>query len=134
MFVLAIRLFVIRVSNTWTLMWQSFRVIREYRALTLLPIISWAFCLLTSIIVLGGGSLILDLQPSASNFVPSRPRISMESMQQLTAAMIEGLLGDPDLSQDAAPLTPTQRKAVEHVQLILFLLYLANSCVITFFN
>jgi hypothetical protein len=58
----------------------------------------------------------------------------MESMQQLTAAMIEGLLGDPDLSQDAPPLTPTQRKAVEHVQLILFLLYLANSCVITFFN
>jgi len=99
-------------------MWQSFRVIRQYRTLLLLPIISWVFCLLTSAIVLEGGALVFNISPNS--FGPSESGISAE--------------GDPGQGQDLPPQTREQRKAIEHVWLLVFFFYVANTCVVTFFN
>jgi hypothetical protein len=56
-------------------------------------------------------------------------------VRQLTLAAIDGLLtGDPDIGETRAPATPAERKSAEHVWLVLFFFYLANSCSIIYFN
>src|SRR5438045_560533 len=75
MIVLAIRVILTRIRNTWVFMWQSFELIRNYRSLMLLPIISWVFCLLTSVIVLGGGALVFNIPIGTANFAPTGPRL-----------------------------------------------------------
>jgi hypothetical protein len=134
MIVLAIRLILTRISNTWVFMWQSFSVIRYYRSLTLLPIISWVFCVLISIIVLGSGALVFDIPIRTTNFAPAVPRVSVEAARELTLAAVDGLLGDPDIGETKVPTTPAERKTAEEVWLVLFFFYLANSCVIVYFN
>ncbi len=134
MIVLGIRLILTRIRNTWVFMWQSFDVIRCYQALTLLPIISWMFCLLTSIIVLGGGALVFNVPIRTANFSPAMPKASLKSVRQLTLAAVDGLLGDPDVGETTVPATTAERKTAERVWLVLFLFYLANNCVIVYFN
>ncbi len=116
-------------------MWQSFSVIRCYRPLTLCPIMSWVFCFLISIIVLGGGALVFDIPIRTANFAPEVPRVSLEAVRQRTLAAVDGLLSrDPDIGETRAPATPAERRTAEHVWLVLFFFYLANSCVIVYFN
>jgi hypothetical protein len=125
MIILAIRLILTRIRNTWVFMWQSFSVIRCYRSLTLVPIISWVFCFLISIIVLGGGALVFDIPIRTANFAPAVPRVSWEAVRQLTLAAVDGLLsGDPNIGETRAPTTPAERRTAEHVWLVLFSFYL----------
>jgi hypothetical protein len=55
-------------------------------------------------------------------------------MRQLTLTAVDWLLRDPDIDTTTAPATPAERKAAEHEWLLLFVFYLANSCVIVYFN
>jgi hypothetical protein len=133
MIVLTIRMILIRIRNTSTFMWQTLGLIREYRTLLFLPVISWSFCILTSIIVLGGGAIILDIPIRAENLTPAVPKPSLESFRQLTLTAMDALLSNPDMAEDKLATTP-ERKAAERRWLVLLLFYLANRCVIVYFN
>lgn len=135
MILLGIRLILIRIKNTWYFMWQSFRVIRCYRPLTVLPVLSLVFCVLISIVVLGSGALVFDIPIRTVKFAPAMPKLSLETARHLTLAAIDGLLsGDPDIGETRTPATPAERKTAEHVWLVLFFFYVANSCSIIYFN
>lgn len=135
MIALAIRLMLTRIRNTWLFMWQSFSLIRTYRALVLLPVISWVFCGLTSIIILGGGALVFNIPIRPANFAPAVPRMSVDAIRLLTLAAVDGLLsGDPDIGERREPQTMAERKTAEQTWLVIFLFYLANCCVIVYFN
>jgi len=61
-----------RIARTWELIGNSFAVLKADKELLLLPIISGIFCVLVSVVVLGGGGLLLGPQnlqatPSAVN-------------------------------------------------------------------
>ena len=129
-----ILLFLKRITNTWAFMWQGFSVIKSYRPLMLLPVISAIFCFLVSIIVLGGGALVLDIPIHAVEFAPAPPRVSADGVRQLTLVTVDLLLGGGDHSREAAPTTDAERRVRERVWLLLFLFYLANYAVIVYFN
>ena len=115
-------------------MWQSFRVIKSYRPLMLLPVVSAIFCFLVSIIVLGGGAVVLDIPIHAVEFAPAPPQVSRDGVRQLTLVTADLLLGGRDNYREAAPVTDAERRIRERVWLLLFLLYLANYTVIVYFN
>jgi hypothetical protein len=71
-----------RITNTWTMMRQSFAVVSSYRPLILLPVISAIFCLLTSIIVLGGGILVFDIPIRGEEFAPTTPGVTADGAHQ----------------------------------------------------
>ena len=114
-----------RIANTWVFMRQSFVVIRSYRPLVVLPVISCIFCFLVSTIVLAGGALVFDIPIRTSEFAPLPAQVSASAVQRL---MLEAdlLLGSGDGS--------AQRRRAEYVWLLLLLFYVANYCVIVYFN
>jgi uncharacterized protein DUF6159 len=118
-----------RITNTWAFMRQSFSVVRSYRPLMLLPAISCVFCLLVSIIVLGGGVLVFDIPVHAAQFAPETPRVSAEGIRQLTLAF-----GFEDQRKTGLRKTDAERRMTEREWLTLFFFYLANYAVITYFN
>ncbi len=129
MITIFIGLILTRINNTWAFMWQSFGVIRSYRPLTLLPVISLVFCFLVSVIVLGGGALVLDIPIRSADFAPARPRVSGRVARHTA---INRLAGDND--GDSVPRTAEARKQADHAWLLLFLFYVANYFVIVYFH
>ena len=129
-------LFLRRITNTWAMMWQSFSVVRSYQPLMLLPVISTVFCLLTSIIVLGGSVLVFDIPVQSARFAPTTPRVSAEGAQRALLAGLNRVLDyDDDVRTRAARAqTPEERRNREHEWLTLFFFYLANYFVISYFN
>ena len=113
---------------------QSFGVIRCYRPLTLLPIASLVFSVLVSISVLAGSALVFNVQIRAGDFTPVAPRVSVEAAEQLTVAGIDFLLGGGDDHKRVAPRTKAERKTAENFWLALFIFYIANYVVMTYFN
>ena len=106
-----------RITNTWAMMRQSFGVVRSYRPLMLLPMISAIFCLLTSIIVLGGGILVFDIPIHGAEFAPTMPRVTT----------------DDDFKKQRTK-TEEERRTIQNEWLTLFLFYIANYFVISYFN
>lgn len=51
-----------RIAQTWELIGSSFAVLKSDKQLLLLPIFSGIFCVLVSVVVLGGGGLLLGPQ------------------------------------------------------------------------
>jgi hypothetical protein len=127
-------LIISRITNTWAFMWQSFGVIKSYRPLILLPVISAVFCVLVSIIVLGGGALVFDIPIHAVEFAPEPPQVSAGGVRQLTLVTLDLLLGGADNYRVAPPTTDAERRMREHVWLLLLLFYLVNYAVIVYFN
>ena len=125
-----ILLIVRRITNTWAFMRQSFSVVRSYRPLMLLPPISCVFCLLVSIIVLGGGVLVFDIPIHAAQFAPETPRVSAEGIRQLTLEAF----GFEDHKKTGLRKTNAERRMTEREWLTMFFFYLANYAVITYFN
>jgi hypothetical protein len=124
-----------RITNTWAMMRQSFGVVRSYRPLMLLPLISSVFCLLTSIIVLGGSVLVFDIPIHGAEFAPTTPRVTAEGAHQALRTGVYRFLGyDGDLRTKPASATDDQRRTTEHEWLTLFFFYLANYTVIAYFN
>ena len=125
-----------RVTNTWAMMRQSFGVVRSYRPLMLLPVISSVFCLLTSIIVVGGSVLVFDIPIRGAEFAPTVPRVTTEGARQLWVAAVYRLAGyDDDLrTRKSKPQTDEERRTTEHEWLTLFFFYVANYFVISYFN
>ncbi len=119
-----------RITNTWAFMGQSFGVVRSYRPLMLLPVISCVFCLLVSIIVLGGSVLVFDIPVHAVDFAPETPRVSAEGVRQLTLEVF----GYEDRKTPTVRKTDAERRMTEREWLTLFFFYLANYAVITYFN
>ena len=88
-----------RIAQTWQLIGDSFAILKSDKELMLFPIFSGVFCVLVSVVVLGGG----------------------------------GLLFAPQTWPLAA--TAVNRHSVpQGIWVFLFLFYLANYFVITFFN
>ena len=125
-----------RITNTWTMMGQSFSVVRSYRPLMLLPVISAVFCLLTSIIVLGGGMLVFDIPIQGAEFAPTTPRVSVEGAHRVLVAGLYRVLGynDDVSTREAKTQSPEKRRNQEHEWLTLFFFYIANYFVISYFN
>src|SRR5579864_1888216 len=125
-----------RITNTWTMMRQSFGVVRSYRPLMLLPVISSVFCLLISIIVLGGSILVFDIPIHGAEFAPTTPRVTAEGARQVLVTGLYRLLGyDDDLrTRKPKPQTDEERRTTEHEWLTLFFFYVANYFVISYFN
>ena len=88
-----------RIARTWELIGNSFAVLKSDEELLWLPIFSGIFCVLVSVMVLGGGGLLLG--PQNLQITPSA------------------------VNQHAIP---------QPVWVCLFVFYLANYFVITFFN
>jgi Family of unknown function (DUF6159) len=129
-------LFLRRITNTWAMMSQSFSVVRSYQPLMLLPVISAVFCLLTSIIVVGGSVLVFNIPIQSAGFRPTTPRVSAEGAQRaLLAGLYRVLDYDDDVRTRAARAqTPEERRNREHEWLTLFFFYLANYFAISYFN
>src|SRR6476661_2652851 len=47
-----------RIAQTWELVGDSFAILKADRELLWLPIFSGVFCVLVSVVILGGGSLL----------------------------------------------------------------------------
>ncbi len=122
-----------RITNTWRFMWQSFRVIRSYRPLLLLPIICSVFCLLVSVTVLGGGALLLEIPIRGANLSPAIPKVSASGVQQLSEAVMNQLLGY-DADAPAYATSDADRRTLEHEWSLLFVFYMVNYAVISYFN
>lgn len=123
-----------RITNTWTMMRQSFAVVRSYRPLMLLPVISAIFCLLTSIIVLGGSILVFDIPIRGAEFAPTTPRVTADGAHQALVNGLYRVLGYDDDLRTQRPKTDEERRTTEHEWLTLFLFYVANYFVISYFN
>jgi hypothetical protein len=52
-----------RIAQTWELIGQSFAILKSDKELMLLPVFSGVFCILVSVVILGGGGLLF--RPSA---------------------------------------------------------------------
>lgn len=126
-------LFLNRITNTWGFIWQAFGVIRSYRPLLLLPVISAVFCFLTSIITLGGGALFFDIPIRGADLSPATPKISTAGVQQLSNAAINQMLGY-DVDRPVHAMSDADRRTTEHEGLLLFAFYIVNYAVITYFN
>ena len=124
-----IELFVARISTAWMLMQRSFATIRSDKQLMFLPVLSSMFCVMVSIIVLGGGAVVFDLPISDPNFQRDIPRATLAAVQHLVSR-------DHHASRNLnlQPTTPGEREAVQHVWLCIFLLYLANYSIAAYFN
>ncbi len=88
-----------RIAQTWELIGDSFAILKSDKELLLLPVCSGIFCVLVSVVVLGGGGLLLGPQ----NW-------------QLTAS------------------AGSRHSVPQSVWVCLFVFYLADYFVITFFN
>jgi Family of unknown function (DUF6159) len=123
-----------RITNTWAMMRQSFGVVRSYRPLMLLPVISAIFCLLTSMIVLGGGILLFDIPIRGAEFAPTLPRVTPDGARRVWVDTVYRLAGDSDDVTAQRPRTAEERRTTQDEWLILFFFYLANYFVISYFN
>ena len=123
-----------RITNTWAMMRQSFAVVRSYRPLLLLPVISASFCLLTSIIVLGGGILVFDIPIQGAVFAPTTPRVTADSAHQALVNGLYRVLGYDDDFEKQRPKTVEERRTTQDEWLTLFFFYMANYFVISYFN
>jgi len=54
-----------RIAQTWELIGQSFAILKSDKELMLLPVFSGVFCILVSVVILGGGGLLFVPQPGA---------------------------------------------------------------------
>jgi Family of unknown function (DUF6159) len=122
-----------RITNTCRFTWQAFRLIRSYRPLLLLPIVSAAFCFLISIIVLGGGTLVLNIPIRGTDFSPATPKVSTSGIHQLSQAAVSYLSGYDADAPSPAP-SGADRSTTEHEWLLIFTFYLVNYAVIAYFN
>jgi Family of unknown function (DUF6159) len=127
-------LFLRRITNTWAFMWQSFELVRSYRPLMLLPVISSIFCLLVSVIVVGSGILVFDLPVHGTEFAPAVPRVTAAGAQNVARTGVRRFFGYDDDYSDRKPPTAEERRTTEHGWLILFFFYIANYTVISYFN
>jgi hypothetical protein len=120
-----IMILVDRISRAWELMWESFGILKSYRALLLLPVGSGVFCFLLSVITIGGGALVFRIplqNPTLQNEVPL-----LSLMTQYPLAMADPqTLGNPTAEQE--------RQISEHAWLCILFLYFTNMFAITYFN
>lgn len=136
--------FLTRIANTWTFMWKCLGVIRRYRPLVLLPIVSLVCCVLVTTVVLAVGTIVFDdISIRMITVAPSHPQISTADMPQLVNAAMGCVVGLIDNQhcplyredeQTAEPKTEAERSRAGHVRLLLFLFYVANYTVIVYFN
>lgn len=115
-------------------MWQSFGVVRSYRPLMLLPVISSAFCFLISVIVLGGGVLVFDLPVHGTEFSPTTPRVTGAGAHQVAQDVLYHLLGYDEVTSRRRPQSDQERRTTERAWLTIFFFYIANYTAITYFN
>jgi len=114
-----------RISRAWTLTWQGLRLLKSYRALLLLPLASGVFCILASVIAVGGGALVFDVplqNPTLQSEVP------------LVTLMFEYPFGMQNARRVTDPSSAEERQTSEHAWLCVLLFYLANNFVITYFS
>lgn len=123
-----------RITNTWGMMRQSFGVIRSYRPLMLLPVISAIFCLLASIIVLGGGILVFDIPIRGAEFAPTVPRVAADGTHRVLVDGLNRILGYDEDSRNQRPQTDEERRTTQDEWLMLFFFYVVNYFVISYFN
>src|SRR6266700_2452795 len=114
-------------------MWQAFGIIRSYRPLLLLPVISAVFCFLVSIIALGGGVLFFDIPIRGADLSPAIPKISIAGVQQLSNAAVNQLLGY-DEDRPAYAASNADRRTNDREWLLMFVFYIVNYTVIAYFN
>src|SRR5262249_23454339 len=113
-----------RITNTWAMMRQSFGVVRSYRPLMLLPVISGIFCLLTSIIFLGGGILVFNIPIHGAELAPTTPRVTADGAHQALVNGLYRVLGYDHDFEKQRPETDEQRRTTQAEWLTLFLFYI----------
>ncbi len=126
----AIVLIVQRIGNTWSYMWMSFRLIASYKSLVLLPIISALFCFFTSVTLLTGGAAVLDIPVTS---VQDVPRLTLQATQSVLPRKSHRTL-DSRYRNELPPLTDAEKQTAGRVWFLLFVLYVANYSVISYFN
>jgi Family of unknown function (DUF6159) len=115
-------------------MWQSSGVVRSYRPLMVLPVVSSIFCVLVSIIVLGSGILVFDLPVRGAEFAPTVPRVTGSGARDTARTAVLRIFGYDDDHRNRKPVSDADRRTTEQEWLILFFLYLTNYSVISYFN
>src|SRR5207249_3787431 len=105
----------------------------SFRPLLVLPIVSTIFCFLISVIILGGGLLVLNIPIRGTDFSPATPRVSASGIRQLSQAALSYLL-DYDSEVPSPAVSRADRSASEYKWPLLLTLYLVNYAVIAYFN
>jgi hypothetical protein len=129
MLVLWIQLLLSRIATAWTLIQLSFTAIKSYKAILFLPVISGVFAFLVSVIVLGGGILVLGLPIDNPRFREEIPHATIEAAKH---ALRRSHYSDEFRGQPSQ--TARIPESIQQVWLCIFAFYLANYSVMVYFN